>query len=60
MSLTYVRLLLDIGPEPRVAGRPVVLQMGDRGVDPETGKTTWGPQMGPFRLVKQQAYALPG
>lgn len=56
---TYVRLLLDIGPESMAAGSPVVWQMGDRGVDPETGKATWGPPMGPFRLVKQQAYALP-
>jgi len=58
-TTTYVRLMLDVGPESPTPGSPVVLCMGDRGIDPVTGKTTWGPQMGPFRLVKQQAYPLP-
>jgi hypothetical protein len=57
---TYVRLMLDIGPESLASGSPIVLQMGDRGIDPNTGKATWGPQMGPFRLVKQSTYPLPG
>ena len=56
---TCVRLLLDIGPESLAANSPMVLQMGDRGVDPDTGQATWGPLMGPFRLVKQRAFALP-
>ena len=59
-TTTYVRLAFDIGPETAAADSPVVLQMNDRGVDPETGKTTWGPMMGPFRLVKQSSFALPG
>jgi hypothetical protein len=61
---TYVRLMLDIGPEPTTPDSqpdgPIVLRMGDRGIDPVTSKTTWGPMMGPFCLVKQQAYSLPG
>lgn len=59
-TTTYVRLLLDIGPESLAPGSPIVLQMGDRGIDPDTGKATWGPQMGPFQLIKQSAYPLPG
>ncbi len=57
---TYVRLAFDIGPESAAPGSPLVFQMNDRGIDPDTGKTTWGPKMGPFRLLKQCAYALPG
>lgn len=57
---TYVRLAFDIGPESPAPGSPVVFQMNDRGIDPETGKVTWGPKMGPFRLVKQSAFAVPG
>jgi hypothetical protein len=59
-TTTYLRLKFDIGPESPAPGSPVVFQMDDRGVDPDTGKTTWGPQMGPFYLVKQAAFALPG
>lgn len=50
----YVRLGFDIGPEP--AGGPVMLKVYDRGIDPDTGKPTWGPQMGPFHLVKQRGF----
>ncbi|WOD40875.1 chromophore lyase CpcT/CpeT [Nodosilinea sp. E11] len=57
-GVSYVRLKFDIGPETLAPGSPVVFQMEDRGVDPTTGKTTWGPQMGPFCLVKQQTYEL--
>jgi hypothetical protein len=56
---TYVRLKFNIGPDPAMPGGPVVFQMEDRGIDPDTGKATWGPQMGPFCLVKQTAFALP-
>ncbi|PSN10384.1 chorismate mutase [filamentous cyanobacterium CCT1] len=56
---SYVRLAFDIGPESSTPGSPLVFQMNDRGIDPETGKTTWGPKMGPFRLLKQSAFALP-
>jgi CpeT/CpcT family (DUF1001) len=56
----YVRLKFDLGPESPVANSPLVLHLEDRGVDPDTGKSTWGPLMGPFQLVKQSAFALPG
>lgn len=59
-TTSYVRLAFDLGPESLGSDSPMVLQMGDRGVDPETGKATWGPQMGPFQLVKQASFALPG
>ncbi len=55
----YVRLKFDLGPESPAASSPLVLYLEDRGVDPETDKPTWGPLMGPFRLVKQSAFALP-
>lgn len=57
---THVRLKFDIGPDPAGPGRPVVFQMEDRGIDPATGKATWGPQMGPFCLIRQTAFALSG
>jgi hypothetical protein len=50
----YVRLGFDIGPDP--SGGPVMLKVYDRGMDPDTGKATWGPQMGPFHLVKQRGF----
>ncbi|MEO1068013.1 MAG: chromophore lyase CpcT/CpeT, partial [Cyanobacteria bacterium J06638_6] len=52
-TTTYVRLRFEVGPETSTPASPVVFQMSDRGVDPATGKATWGPQMGPFCLVKQ-------
>ncbi|MGB3200929.1 MAG: chromophore lyase CpcT/CpeT [Nodosilinea sp.] len=57
---SYVRLAFDIGPESPAPGSPLVFQMNDRGIDPETGKTTWGPKLGPFCLVKQSAFPLAG
>jgi hypothetical protein len=57
-TTTYLRLQLDVGPEAGRPGNPIVLQMGDRGLDPTTGQATWGPAMGPFKLVKQCAYAV--
>ncbi len=57
---TYVQLRFDLGPMSPTPGSPLVLHLNDRGVDPETGKTTWGPLMGPFQLVKQRAFSLPG
>lgn len=57
---THVRLKFDIGPDPVAPSHPVVFQMEDCGIDPDTGKITWGPQMGPFCLIKQTAFALPG
>ncbi|MBE9136108.1 chromophore lyase CpcT/CpeT [Nodosilinea sp. LEGE 07088] len=59
-TTTYVRLRFEVGPGTSTPGSPVVFQMSDRGVDPATGKATWGPQMGPFRLLKQVAFDLPG
>ena len=56
----YVRLKFDLGPESPAANSPVVLYLEDRGVDLDTDKPTWGPRMGPFPLVKQSAFALPG
>lgn len=58
-TTSYVRLAFDIGPESPHPDSPIVFQMNDRGTDPETGKTTWGPIMGPFRLVKQHSFDLP-
>ncbi len=58
-TTSYVRLMLDVGPESSTPDSPIVLQMGDRGIDPGTGTPTWGPRMGPFHLVKQLAYPLP-
>jgi len=54
-TTSHIRLGFDIGPQS--PGGPVVLRVHDRGIDPDTGKTTWGPQMGPFHLVKQQSFA---
>jgi hypothetical protein len=56
---SYISLGFDIGPQSIAPGSPVELSVYDRGIDPDTGKTTWGPQMGPFRLIKQQTYELP-
>ena len=33
------------------------LLMYDKGIDPDTGKTTWGPLMGPFRFSKRQDFS---
>lgn len=59
-TTSYVRLKFDLGPESPAPHSPMVLHMEDRGVDPDTGKPTWGPLMGPFQLAKQSAFALPG
>ncbi|WP_017297878.1 chromophore lyase CpcT/CpeT [Nodosilinea nodulosa] len=58
-ATSYVRLAFDIGPESPAASSAIVFQMNDRGIDAATGKATWGPMMGPFRLIKQNAFALP-
>ncbi len=55
---SYISLGFDLEPSFPQPGRPIELSVYDRGIDPDTGKTTWGPQMGPFRLIKQQTYGL--
>jgi hypothetical protein len=52
---SYIALGFDLA----VAGASVNLKVYDHGVDPSTGKTTWGPAMGPFHLQRQTVYALP-
>jgi len=49
----HLRLGFDITPGP-----PAEFAMYDKGIDPETGRGTWGALMGPFRLVKQQSFAV--
>jgi hypothetical protein len=55
---SYISLGFDIGPAAPSAGSPIEYLVYDRGVNPETGKTTWGPMMGPFRLIKQAEFPL--
>ncbi|HIK44937.1 MAG TPA: chromophore lyase CpcT/CpeT [Leptolyngbyaceae cyanobacterium M65_K2018_010] len=55
---SYIRLGFDLGPGSALPDRGVELKVYDRGIDPATGKTTWGPLMGPFHLVRQQAYEI--
>lgn len=51
---SYISLGFDLAPAgPRQSPE---LSVYDRGVDPATGKTTWGPRMGPFRLQRQAIY----
>ena len=52
---SYISLGFDLA----VAGDAVDLKVYDHGVDPSTGKTTWGPAMGPFHLQRQAVYVLP-
>ncbi|MEY3299676.1 MAG: hypothetical protein RLZZ597_2936 [Cyanobacteriota bacterium] len=52
---SYISLGFDLA----VAGDVVELKVYDHGVDPSTGKTTWGPAMGPFCLQRQARYSLP-
>lgn len=62
-SFTYegktssISLGFDLGPQPTAAPQ-LELTVYDRGVDAATGATTWGPRMGPFRLVKHTDFAL--
>jgi hypothetical protein len=56
---SYIRLGFDLGPVDTPGGKALELSVRDRGIDPTTGKTTWGPIMGPFRLIKQHSYDLP-
>jgi hypothetical protein len=30
----------------------------DKGIDPETGKATWGAIMGPYRYTKRNQYSI--
>ncbi|NJL48923.1 MAG: chorismate mutase [Leptolyngbyaceae cyanobacterium SM2_5_2] len=55
---SYISLGFDLGPQSPTADHSIALSVYDRGVDPATGKTTWGPQMGPFCLLKHQTYPL--
>ncbi|PSN17649.1 chorismate mutase [filamentous cyanobacterium CCP5] len=48
---TYLSLGFDIGRPPEAGGK-VQFAMYDKGIDPMTGKATWGALMGPFRLDK--------
>lgn len=52
----YISLGFDLGVG---MDGSVDLKVYDHGVDPSTGKTTWGPAMGPFHLRRQTAYPLP-
>jgi len=61
---SYIHLAFDIGPQPpqpmgSTAPSPMQLTVYDHGVEPATGATTWGPRMGPFQLLKTQAFAIP-
>ncbi|MEB3289698.1 MAG: chromophore lyase CpcT/CpeT [Leptolyngbya sp.] len=51
---SYIALGFDLA----VAGSSVDLKVYDHGVDPSTGKTTWGPAMGPFHLQRRVSYDL--
>ncbi|QQE67307.1 hypothetical protein GFS31_40200 [Leptolyngbya sp. BL0902] len=51
---SYIALGFDLS----VVGDAVELKVYDHGVDPSTGKTTWGPTMGPFHLKRQAGYDL--
>ena len=52
---SYISLGFDLAL-PTTAHPMVELSVYDHGVDPETGKMTWGPRMGPFRLRRQEIY----
>lgn len=49
----HLRLGFDI-----IQGAQTEFAMYDKGIDPATGRGTWGALMGPFRLVKQRAFAV--
>jgi hypothetical protein len=55
---SYISLGFDIGPTGSADPGAIEYLVYDRGVDPETGSTTWGPRMGPFRLLKQIGFSL--
>ena len=62
-NTSYINLGFDIGPDlPSSAGSAVEssvqLAVYDHGVDSATGKTTWGPRMGPFQLLKTQSFGI--
>jgi hypothetical protein len=55
---SYISLGFDIAPQATGPNPALELVVYDRGVDADTGATTWGPRMGPFRLTKQIAFGV--
>lgn len=53
---SYISLGFDLAPNG--PNDTPTLSVYDHGVDPATGKMTWGPRMGPFQLQRQAVYSL--
>lgn len=53
---SYISLGFDLAPAG--PGGTPKLSVYDHGVDPTTGKMTWGPRMGPFQLQRQAVYGV--
>ncbi len=52
-------ICIELGFDIQQGSNSVTLMSYEKGIDQQTGRATWGALMGPFRLVKQQGFALP-